>query len=405
MTAAAMRVPSPASRVKSDLPPDYVVLGRAGSENFPVASRLLPAAVRSDLMALYGWARLVDQIGDDYAGDRLAALDEVERQLRHALGAEQSPDGSFPDSPDADDLFAGDRIHPLVRRMAETVRRLDLPTQPLFDLVQANRQDQIVSRYQTFEDLVGYCRLSANPVGRMVLAIFGMATPQRNAWSDSTCTALQLVEHWQDVAEDALVGRVYLPLEDMRRFGVSVEELVPPPTGYVDRRRRGAPGGASSACRALLAFEAARARRMLDDGVPLLVSVTGRLRLALAGFTAGGHAALDGLAAVDFDVYAEPSRPTTTRFGAHLARLVRETYGPPHHRPGGKGEALERGRRCPRLQAVREDNAVAGTQLLLRDPSVATPPTLGHVRLVRHGPAHRRHRRRRRRCQRVRRRA
>ena len=116
-------------------------------------------------------------------------------------------------------------------RMAETVRRLDLPTQPLFDLVQANRQDQVVSRYETFEDLVGYCRLSANPVGRMVLAIFGVATPQRNAWSDSTCTALQLVEHWQDVAEDALVGRVYLPLEDMRRFGVSVESSSPRPRG------------------------------------------------------------------------------------------------------------------------------------------------------------------------------
>jgi squalene synthase HpnC len=230
-------------------------------------------------------------------------------------------------------------VHPLVKTMAETVRRLDLPTEPLFDLVQANRQDQVVSRYETFEDLVGYCRLSANPVGRMVLAIFGVATPQRDAWSDSTCTALQLVEHWQDVAEDALVGRVYLPLADMRRFGVSVEELVPPPTGYVDRRRRGAAGGASSACRALLAFEAARARRMLGDGAPLMASVRGRLRLALAGFTAGGHAALDGLAAVDFDIYAEPSRPTTTRFGAHLARLVRDAYRSAAPVPPAQGEA------------------------------------------------------------------
>jgi squalene synthase HpnC len=333
MTAAAMRVPSRAARAKSDLPPEYVVLGRAGTENFPVASRLLPAPVRSDLMALYGWARLVDQIGDDYAGDRTAALDEVERQLRLALGPGPGqggfPDGSMPD----------DDVHPLVMRMAETVRRLDLPTEPLFDLVQANRQDQVVSRYETFEDLVGYCRLSANPVGRMVLAIFGVATPQRDAWSDSTCTALQLVEHWQDVAEDALVGRVYLPLADMRRFGVSVEELVPPPTGYVDRRRRGAAGGASSACRALLAFEAARARRMLGDGAPLMASVRGRLRLALAGFTAGGHAALDGLAAVDFDIYAEPSRPTTTRFGAHLARLVRDAYRSAAPVPPAQGEA------------------------------------------------------------------
>jgi squalene synthase HpnC len=218
--------------------------------------------------------------------------------------------------------------------MAETVRRLDLPTEPLFDLVQANRQDQVVSRYETFEDLVGYCRLSANPVGRMVLAIFGVATPQRNAWSDSTCTALQLVEHWQDVAEDAVVGRTYLPLEDMRRFGVSVEELVPPPAGYIDRRRRGAAGGATSACRALLAFEAARARRMLDDGAPLVASLKGRLRMAVASFTAGGHAALDSLAGVDFDIYAEPSRPTLGRFAPHLVRLLRDAYRSPGAREG-----------------------------------------------------------------------
>lgn len=262
MTAAAMRAPSRAARAKSDLPPEYVVLGRAGTENFPVASRLLPAALRSDLMALYGWARLVDQIGDDYAGDRTAALDEVERQLRTALAPGAGPEGS-PDSyaPEED-------VHPLVKRMAETVRRRDLPTGPLFDLVQANRQDQAVSSYETFEDLVGYCRLSANPVGRTVLAIFGVATPQRNAWSDSTCTALQLVEHWQDVAEDAIVGRVYLPSEDMRRFGVTVEELVPPSAGYVDRRRRGAAGGASPACRALLAFEVAGPGGCWTTGAP-----------------------------------------------------------------------------------------------------------------------------------------
>jgi squalene synthase HpnC len=319
MTAAATRAPSPAARAKYDLPPDYLVLGRAGNENFPVASRLLPASLRADLMALYGWARLVDQIGDDYAGDRMAALDEVERQLRQALAPKAS----------AQDGSADDEAHPLVARMAETVRRLDLPTEPLFDLVQANRQDQMVSRYETFEDLVGYCRLSANPVGRMVLAIFGVTTPERTAWSDSTCTALQLVEHWQDVAEDAIVGRVYLPLEDMRRFGVGVEELVPPATGYVDRRRRGAPGGASSACRSLLAFEAARARRMLADGSPLVASVNGRLRVAIAGFAAGGHAALDALAALDFDIYAEPAQPAMARFAVHLARLLRYAYGAP----------------------------------------------------------------------------
>jgi len=314
MTAAAMRAPSRVAGASNDLPPDYLVLGRAGSENFPVASRFLPAAYRADLMALYGWARLVDQLGDDYPGDRLAALDEVERQLRLAVSAGYA--GPFNDE---------DQIHPLVAGMAETVRRRALPTDPLFDLVQANRQDQVVSRYETFQDLVGYCRLSANPVGRTVLAIFGFATPQRLAWSDEICTALQLVEHWQDVAEDAIVGRAYLPMQDMRRFGVSVEELVPPPTDYVDRTRRGAPGGASFEARALLAFEAARARRMLEAGSPLVASLTGRLRIAVASFVAGGHAALDALAALDFDIYANPSRPTTQRFVLHL---LRHLYAP-----------------------------------------------------------------------------
>lgn len=312
MTAAATRAPSREDRAKIELPPDYLVLGRAGSENFPVASRLLPAALRSDLMALYGWARLVDQLGDDYAGNRLAALDEVERQLRLEL----SPHG-----PSADE-----EIHPLVSAIAETVRRLTLGPGPLFDLVQANRQDQFVSRYETFADLVGYCKLSANPVGRMVLAIFGVATPERLAWSDSICTALQLVEHWQDVAEDAIVGRVYLPMEDLRRFGVTVEELVPPPADYVDRRRRDAPGGASAQSRALLAFEAARARRMLDEGTPLIASLDGRLRFAVASFVAGGHAALDGLAALDFDVYADPARPAPLRVASHLGRLLGSAY-------------------------------------------------------------------------------
>jgi squalene synthase HpnC len=324
MTAAAMQAPSRDVVSGRDLPPDYLVLGMAAGENFPVASRLLPAGVRSDLLSLYGWARLVDQLGDDYPGDRLAALDDVEDQLRCAL-AGRKPEGK-------------DEVHPLVARMAETARRSALPTEPLFDLVQANRQDQAVSRYESFDELVAYCRLSANPVGRTVLAIFGYATPDRLAWSDSICTGLQLVEHWQDVAEDAIVGRVYLPMHDMRRFGVTVEELTPPPTSYVDRSRPGAPGGATFESRALMAFEVARARRWLDDGVPLVASLNGRLRMAVAAFVAGGHAALDALAARDFDIYADPSRPTPRRFVMHLVRLLSDANrGPKTDKAGPRG--------------------------------------------------------------------
>ncbi len=309
MTAPAVQAPSWAGEAVDDLPPEHLVMGRASNENFPVASRLLPARQRADLMALYGWARLVDQLGDDYPGDRLSALDEVERQLKAALRGDLA-----------------EAVHPLVAAIAGSVRRLGLPTEPLFDLVQANRQDQHVSRYANFDDLVGYCQLSANPVGRMVLAIFGVPTAERVAWSDSICTALQLVEHWQDIAEDALAGRVYLPLSDMTRFGVEVGQLLPPRTGYVDRRRRGAPGGAAANLRALVAFEAARARTMLDDAGPQLVaSLRGRLRFAVSGFVAGGHAALDRLARQDFDPFADPARPPRHRFAAHLARLLLAT--------------------------------------------------------------------------------
>jgi squalene synthase HpnC len=306
MTAATVPVPPEAT---VSLPPAHMVTGRARGENFPVASRILPARLRADLMALYGWARLVDELGDNYAGDRLAALGEVERQLSSALGSPATAP-------------VGPGLHPLVSAMAEVAKRRRLPTGPLFDLVQANRQDQVVTRYASYEELAGYCRLSANPVGRMVLAIFSQATPQRLAWSDAICTGLQLVEHWQDVAEDAIVGRVYLPQDDMARFGVSVDELVPPPSDYVQRSRRGAPGGASAQCRALLAFECGRARLLLEEGTPLVASLHGRLRVAVAGFVAGGHAALDALARVDFDIYADTARPAPRRLVAHLARLV-----------------------------------------------------------------------------------
>ena len=303
-----------------ELPPDYLVIGRATTENFPVASRLLPRPLRADLMAVYGWARLVDELGDNYAGDRLAALDEVERQLRSALAGAEGGD-----------------LHALVAQVAGMVRRRDLPVQPLFDLVEANRQDQRVNRYETFADLVGYCQLSANPVGRLVLGVFGASTPQRVGWSDKICTALQLVEHWQDVAEDAVVGRVYLPQEDLRRFEVRADDLLPPPAGYYGSPSRGSERARARERRAaLMAFEVARARRMLEEGSPLVVSLRGRLRVAVAGFVAGGHAALDALAAAGFDIYAEWARPRPRRFAWQLARLVASAYA-----GGGVPEAAD----------------------------------------------------------------
>ena len=217
-------------------------------------------------MALYGFARLTDDIGDEITPEaRLRLLDDLEADVARIY------DGSGPP-----------RLAAL-RELAVTVAECGVPAQPLLDLIQANRQDQIVTRYETFEDLVGYCRLSANPVGLVVLHIFGAASAGRERLSDSICTALQLVEHWQDVAEDLRKGRIYLPRQDMERFGVTEEDLAAPVTG--------------TRVRALIAYEAARASALLDEGAPLIGTLRGAARLAVAGYVAGGRAALSAIAA------------------------------------------------------------------------------------------------------------
>jgi squalene synthase HpnC len=269
------------------------ILGQTSGENFRVAARLLPRSVRAHLLAFYGFARLVDQLGDAYDGNRRAALDWAESETALAL-----EDPGLPG------------LHPLVAGAAASVRTLGADPGLLTDLIAANRQDQVVTGYATFDDLVGYCRLSANPVGRLVLAAFGMATPQRERWSDAICTGLQLAEHWQDVAEDARAGRVYLPADDMVRFGVTAGELLGSPP-------------ASSSLRALMAFEVARARRRLDEGAPLVASLPGRCRWAVAGFWAGGTAALDAVAARGFDPLAGAPRPARRRVVRHMHAVLR----------------------------------------------------------------------------------
>jgi len=262
-----------------------------------VASWILPADVRRHLRAFYGFARLVDEIGDSYRGDRLATLDWLETETRSALKGSAA-------------------AHPLIADAAESLNDLGADPAPLFDLIEANRVDQVVASYRTFEELLGYCALSANPVGRLVLSAFGQSGADLERWSDSICTGLQLVEHWQDVGEDAIAGRVYIPGEDLDRFGVEPSEL------------RGE-GPAGPQLRSLMVFEAARARRLLDGGTPLLSRLPGRLRWAVAGFWAGGHAALDAMAAADFDVLSRPARPrraaaTRLAVGALIGTAHRE---------------------------------------------------------------------------------
>jgi squalene synthase HpnC len=282
------------------------VMARAGGENFPVASRALPRRVRADLLAVYGFARLVDELGDAAPGDRLAALDWLDGELTLA--------------------FEGTPRHPLLVRLAVTVRERALAREPFARLIEANRLDQRVKRYETWAQLRDYCALSANPVGEIVLAVMGRSTPERVALSDSICTALQLAEHCQDVAEDFAAGRVYLPAEDMRRFGATAGELQPAATRGTDSAR--------APLRAVVAFEVRRARDLLDEGAALVGELHGRERLAIAAFVAGGRAALDAIEGTGYDVLAGPVKASRRR---RLRALLEVLAAQP--RRGARGAA------------------------------------------------------------------
>ncbi|MER7536814.1 squalene synthase HpnC [Streptomyces sp. NPDC097704] len=286
-------------------------LGKAADENFPVAPFFLPRAWRDDLMAVYGFARLVDDIGD---GD-LAPGGADARHL--GVGPEAEDDRvALLDALEADlhRVFDATPQHPLLRALQSTVRRRGLTPGPFVGLIAANRQDQLVRRYETYDDLLAYCELSANTVGRLVLAISGTDTPERIRRSDEICTALQIVEHLQDVAEDLARDRIYLPAEDLKRFHVTERDLAAPTAG--------------ASVRALIAFEAERARELLHAGAPLVASVHGRFRVLLAGFTAGGLAALDAIADARYDVLSGPPKATKPSLmrqaGAVLLRARRE---------------------------------------------------------------------------------
>jgi squalene synthase HpnC len=263
---------------------------KAADENFPVALRLLPGRYRQHLTAVYGFARSADDMGDEAPPDeRLALLAELEADLARLY----QPGGEAA------------RL-PVIQALAPAVAQCAIPAQPFLDLIQANRQDQMITRYQTFDELLGYCRLSANPVGRIVLYVFGAATPSRERLSDLVCTALQLAEHWQDVAEDLRAGRVYLPAEDLAKCGVTEAGLAAP--------------SASPQVRELIEFEVRRAAGLLDQGAPIVGTLRGFARAAVAGYVAGGRAALAAITASGCDVLAATPRPRKRRVAAELLR-------------------------------------------------------------------------------------
>jgi squalene synthase HpnC len=254
----ATRAPAP---LVTQAPTREAVMAQSGSENFPVASYLLGRRQRTHLLAIYGFARLVDDLGDEAAGDRLALLGWLESEI--------------------DRLYAGAAVeHPVMESLAPTVVACGLPAQPFRRLIEANRRDQTVTRYETFGELLDYCQLSAAPVGELVLHVFGAATPERIELSDRICAGLQVTEHLQDIREDLERGRIYLPQEDLRTFACQESDLAQ---------------GEGGAVRRLVAFEADRARALLSEGAPLTRTLAPRARAAVAAFVGGGRAALAAL--------------------------------------------------------------------------------------------------------------
>ena len=261
-----------------------VVARRARTENFPVASLLFPRRLRPHLRAVYGFARLVDILGDEVEGDRLAALDELEREVEAC--------------------YSGEPTWSVMRALQPTIREFSLPRDPFVRLIEANRMDQRISEYETWDDLREYCRHSANPVGHLVLGLLGLGSDgELVAANDDVCTGLQLVNFLQDVPRDLELGRTYLPAEERRRFGVTA----------LDRP--------SPELLELLRFEATRARGLLAAGQVLQKRIGGRVGRGVGLFARGGLAALDALEAARWDIFTQRPRPSRARLV--LAALAR----------------------------------------------------------------------------------
>ena len=278
-----------------DLPPEYAIpehapslaearaycerLARAHYENFSVATWFLPSKLKPHFHSIYAYCRISDDLGDEVAdpAESLKLLDEWEREL--------------------DACYAGAPRHPVFVALRETVRACDIPKHEFSDLLKAFRQDQTVTRYETFEDLLGYCRYSANPVGHLVLYACGYRDAERQQLSDYTCTALQLANFWQDVVVDHAKRRIYLPLESLRKFGVSEDDIA---------QRRATPQFLD-----LMRFEVARAREWFERGLPLAGKVDRELATDIELFSRGGQEILNAIEQQGYDVLRK--RPVISR--------------------------------------------------------------------------------------------
>jgi len=242
-------------------------------ENFPVASILLPRRLRKPVAAIYHFARAADDIADEGEipnEDRLKRLDEFRAELSRIANNENP-------------------LTPLFQNLSMEVHRHNLPIQPFYDLLDAFSQDVIKKRYANFEEVLDYCRRSANPVGNLLLHLYDEATPINLSYSDAICTSLQIINFWQDVARDYAIGRIYLPLDELEQYGVNENQI--------------AQGLTNEAWRTLMKFQVDRARSMMISGKPLGSILTGRIGLEMRMIIAGGLRILSKLENVQYDMF------------------------------------------------------------------------------------------------------
>jgi squalene synthase HpnC len=261
-------------------------------ENFSVATWFLPKRLRQHFCNVYAYCRISDDLGDE-VGDTAASLELLD-QWQVELDA----------------CYHGSPHHPVFVALAETVRTFDIPEHEFSDLLRAFRQDQTVTRFETFNDVLAYCHYSANPVGHLVLYLCGYRDAERQRLSDFTCTALQLANFWQDISVDYAKGRIYLPLEDLRRFGVSEEDI--------------AANRNTSAFCSMMKFEVERAREWFDQGLPLIKKVDRELAVDLELFSRGGQEILNAIERQDFAVLGR--RPSISK-PRKLALVARAALG------------------------------------------------------------------------------
>ncbi len=286
MTSATVTDPRGASAGWSRLPAAYAIpasapsleqaqdychrLARSHYENFSVATWFLPKKLRQDFFNVYAYCRISDDLGDE-VGDpaaSLALLDEWQAEL--------------------DACYSGSPRHPVFVALAETVTKFDIPRHEFSDLLIAFRQDQTITRFETFDDVLAYCRYSANPVGHLVLYLCGYRDAERQQLSDYTCTALQLANFWQDVTVDYAKGRIYLPLEDLRRYSVTEQDIA---------EKRNTPAFCE-----MIKFELERARQWFGRGLPLVGRVDKELAVDLELFSRGGQEILTAIERQGFAV-------------------------------------------------------------------------------------------------------